>query len=81
MGVVTGWLRSPPHPNASGKAPTVLYTSLFHTTLTHVCIHRSKSLHVYLTGEQNNHVQERSADGLQPHRVPVSDSVGNAAEG
>ena len=33
------------------------------------------------TEQQDHHVQERPADGLQPHRVPLPDRVRNSAQG
>lgn len=44
-------------------------------------VYITKRAHVFLTGKQDNPVQECAADGLQPHRVSISDCVRNAAQG
>lgn len=55
-----------------------LFLHQFNTLyLCRMCCHEC----VHLTDKQNHPVQESAADGLQPHRVSISDSVGNAAEG
>lgn len=36
---------------------------------------------VCLTEQQDHSVQGRTTDGLQPHRVSISDSVWNIAQG